>query len=211
MYCHNCGQKVIGKFCSHCGTQVAGGELPTPSPPSGDWKTEKRFDFLPKHSDVRKMIAQFAEQSSQKISADEYLKLADLAFGSLMGGVSASKLGSVLVPIYQKTGISTGKSQTRNLRPTIQELIVKSLCALAKNGFPIESSEAAADGIVFTAKVPSDLWSWEGRLVLSIQDNDDFREVKIAVKIKGQLYDWGKSKKIIAKVFRDIETIAIPF
>lgn len=203
MYCHNCGNKVIGNYCSNCGTKIKdenSSNAPT------NWALEQNFDELIKYPEVRALISAYAEKSSKSLSSKEFLSLVDLAFVPI-GGLSLKKLTDVIVPVYQKLGISTGKSAKEKFNQPVQLVIVKSLCSLAINGYPLESSDKAINGLVLTAKIPSDMWTWGGNILITIEDFSSYTEVNVDAKIKGQLYDWGKSKGVIKKIFSDIENI----
>ena len=207
MYCHNCGKKVIGNFCSNCGTKVIGGN-PDPSNAKIDWTAEQELDRLIKYPEVRKEISKYANESKKRLSSQKFLELVDLTFAPLVG-LSTKSLSEIIVPLYHKLGINTGKSAKRNFNQIIQEVIVKSLCSLAKNGYPLKSCELAANGIVLTAEIPSSMWTWGGNIVISIEEITPFSEITIVTKIKGQLYDWGKSKKVIKKILSDIDNIKL--
>ena len=205
MFCHDCGKKVIGNYCSYCGTKVIGEkEIEANS----NWTTERNFDQLIKYPEVRKLISKYAQEATSTISAQEFLSFADLAFKPITG-ISSAKLADRLLPIFQKSGISTVKSTKVNLNQTIQELIIKVLCSLTKNGYPIDSTEDVHDGFIFVAQIPSDMWTWGGSIVISVEETEDLCILNIAAKIKGQIYDWGKSKKVIQKVLADIEEIEL--
>ena len=196
---------MFGNFCSSCGTKaLEQGSFKSEI----DWTVEKNFDKLIKHPEVREIILKYANESLKKNSAQEFLELADTVFESLLG-VSTKKVSDLVVPIYQKLGISTGKAERKKFNQPIQQVIVKSLCSLAKNGFPIESVEGASDGFVLTAKIPSDMWSWGGDIIISTEGSNSSSEINIATKIKGQLYDWGKSKKLIDSFLLDIQNIEL--
>ena len=46
--------------------------------------------------------------------------------------------------------------------------------------------------------------------MIELQQNDNKITVKINAVIKGQFYDYGKSKKIISRVLTDLKTIKLP-
>lgn len=207
MYCHHCGKEVFGNYCSNCGTQVMGANL---SHTGTSWDTESDFDKLIHYPAVRKIISKYADESPKRTSAKAFLKLVDTAIAPI-AGLSTETLAEIVVPIYEKIGISTGKSEMRQYHQSIQKVIVKSFCSLAKNGYPLDTYKKANNGIVLTATIPSDLWTWGGNIIISIEEFPSFTQVNIATKIKGQFYDWGKSKKLINKFLLDIDQIHLDF
>ena len=54
------------------------------------------------------------------------------------------------------------------------------------------------------------MWTWGGDIIITTEDFSSYTEVNVDAKIKGQLYDWGKSKGVIKKIFSNIENIKIP-
>lgn len=201
MYCHNCGKELFGNYCSNCGAKAISA---APGSEGLDWRSERNFNLLMKHPEVRKLIAKYADQASEKMSAKEFLQLVDLLFIPL-AGLSTEKISSKIVPLYKSLGISTGKTASRVFTQSIQESVVKSLCSLAKRGYPLESLDGASDGVILVAKIPSDMWTWGGKVVISIREEESVSEINIATKIGGQLYDWGKSKKLIEGFILDME------
>lgn len=206
MYCSNCGAKVSGNFCSICGTKSSS-ESQSTAPTSDLHRTlESRYEDLVKRAEVRRLIESYASQSSSGVSADEFLKLADLAFKPLTG-VSLHSISQIVVPVFQKMGIKTGRSYTHTFPVAAPDAIVKVLCSLAKNGYPLQSVEQGNNGLLLMAKLNSDLWTWGGDIVITVEDLQSKALVSIDVKIKGQLYDWGKSKSVIEKISGDMVNI----
>jgi len=205
MYCHNCGKEVFGNFCSSCGSKVIGDQS---SASDIDWTSERNFEKLIKYPEVRKVISKFADGSAKKTSSQQFLEWADWVMVPL-AGVSVKKISTVAVPIYEKLGIRTGKSAKKTFDQPIQPMIVKTLCSLAKSGYPLKSFEAASDGIALTAEIPSDLLQWGGNIIISIEEIGTTSELTIATKIKGQFFDWGTSKKLIKNIFIDMDQIEL--
>lgn len=209
MYCQNCGAVVTGNFCSNCGAKVivpADAVINPPEP--AVVALENKYESLIKQPEVRNLIAKYAQQSPHTLSAQDFLQLADLAYKPIPG-VSFSKLSEAVVPIFTKLGIHTGKSFEETISATTSDVIVKVLCSLAKNGYTLKTVDQATNGIIVHAEISSDFWTWGGDLLLVIEECQLDTKVKIDVKIKGQLYDWGKSKGVIDKIVNDINTIKI--
>jgi hypothetical protein len=51
------------------------------------------------------------------------------------------------------------------------------------------------------------MWSFEGELVISFRRLSNGTQIAAATKIRGQLYDWGKSKQQLEQLFGDIKEI----
>lgn len=176
--------------------------------PDPSFALDSKYEAVLKKPEVRLLIQQFARQSSASISAEEFLKLADFAFKPV-AGVSLVQITQIVVPIAQKLGIQTGKSSTHSFAMPATEVIVKLLCSLAKNGYALQTVEKGSNGLVLLAKLSSDFWTFGGDILITLEDQDSNTLVSIDVKIKGQLYDWGKSKSVIDKITGDINNISI--
>ena len=228
MFCSECGSEAQGKFCWNCGTPLSQGqaESSTPEPvplelvevgASGpsilpiewlDWSEEIRYETLLKHPEVREMIALHASQAAEKVSGEQYLELCDIALKPLVGGVQISKVAALMQPIYASWGIGTGKSRTEVLTAPAGTVLVSILCSLAKNSQQVEHVEQGEDGCVIEAKLPSDIWSLAGSLVIAVERARGGMKIEAATRISGQFVDWGKSSRALQTLFDDTVTIA---
>ena len=207
MYCHQCGAEACGNYCSHCGAQLttADGTL---EPAPQDWAEEIRYDVLLRQPDVRELIAHHASQSRKHMSADDFLGLCDKAFVPLVG-VSLSTIGAIAQPIYTALGIRTGKTQRGSFPIPTGKVLVAALCSLARHGQSLNDVEQGQDGCLLRADIPSDMWSFAGELLVTIQRQEQSSSVEAATAIKGQLCDWGKSKRILTELFDDIRGLTV--
>ena len=67
----------------------------------------------------------------------------------------------------------------------------------------------ANNGIVLIASIPSSMKTFGGEIIISLEEKAAETKVTVDAKIKGQLYDWGKSKSIVKALFLDIEEIEL--
>lgn len=219
MYCSNCGAKAAGNFCSRCGARLASSQEPPPLPqdwqdergaqppvPSHDWKDEIRYDVLLHFPKVRDLIARHAAQAREGTSAEDFLKFCDKALAPLMD-VSLSTVVSIALPIYTRIGIKTGKTRKEVLPGRAGKILVAALCSLARYGRQLKQVHQGEDGCVLEAVLPSDMWSSQGELVVSIRRQRTETHVEAATKIPGQLFDWGKSKQCLNQLFEDLESL----
>jgi hypothetical protein len=210
MFCQNCGSPASGNYCTNCGAKLttANQDLPAPntsSSPALSWKQETTLEGLLSNPEVREMIADSAAQSTKQMSGEEFLGVADSLIKPLGKDLSLKKLAEIVVPIFQDMGIKNEHSMLWIVRYPILEVTVKAICTMARNNCRLTRAKKAANGIVLLGTIPSDFWSWSGDLVITLEDLHPSTRVQINTKIKGQLYDWGKSKRIIHTLLRDIE------
>jgi hypothetical protein len=80
---------------------------------------------------------------------------------------------------------------------------------LARHGQPLNRVEQGQDGCLLNAAISYDIWSFAGDFLVTVQRQDQGSSVEAATVIKAQLYDWGKSKRILTNLFNDIRALPI--
>lgn len=206
MYCHQCGAKAYGNYCSNCGKKlitVNSNLEPLPQ----DWTNEIRYEILLRIPEVRDLIARHASQAQKHMSADDFLEFCDKAFVPLTG-VSLAKIGAIVQPISATLGIKTGKTRKEFFKKPAGMVLVAAICSLARHGQPLNKVEQGEDSCLLKAGLPSDMWSFKGDFLITIQHQQQGSSVEAATVIKAQLYDWGKSKRIISELFDDIKSLS---
>lgn len=207
MYCHQCGAKTYGTYCSHCGAKLITADSDFEPLPQ-DWADEIRYEVLLRRPEIRDLIARHASQSQKRMSADDFLELCDKAFVPLTS-VSLSKIGAIVQPIYATLGIKTGKTRKEFFTAPAGKVLVAAICSLARHGQPLNKAEQGQDGCLLKVGLPSDMWSFSGDFLITIQRQEQGSSVEAATVIKGQLYDWGKSKRILTELFDDIKGLPV--
>lgn len=208
MFCHQCGAKAQGAYCSQCGTKLVtpDGTLepsPTTQEETDDWCQEVRYDALLKYERIREVIARNASQCQKRMSGEEFLALCDKAFAPVPG-LSLAKIGAIAQPLLADLGVKTGKTRKERVEAPPGKVIVAALCSLARRGQSLQDVQQGQDGCLLRAGLPSDLFSLAGDLLVTVQRQDQGTAVEAATVIKGQLYDWGKSKRILSTLYEDI-------
>jgi hypothetical protein len=120
-------------------------------------------------------------------------------------------VASILAPIFSHLGIQTGNSRMEVMSAQIGKTLVGILCWLARSGLTLQKVHQGEDGCVLQAVIPSDLWSWEGILVLAVQRDRAGTRVEAATEISGQLYDWGKSRQYLNQLFDELASFLSRF
>ena len=200
MFCSNCGTKGDGNFCRQCGSPLKDAS-PRFDAVDQDWSGEVLYKRLIQVPEVRALIEKHASMAQKGLSGEEFLAFADKV---LPLGISLEKLGSVVQPIYAQLGIKTGEERSESFPIPPGTLIVSALCSLARNGQILQQVRQLEDGCLLEALLPSDLWSWQGILYVSVRKAGTGSRVDGAVDIKGQLFDWGKSDRCLETLFSDI-------
>lgn len=205
MYCSECGQPARGKFCSHCGAPLIPSqpaEALTPNAIVPDWDREVHYDVILNYPGVRETIERHAREAPQRLSGEKFLQLAEKVMPT---GVPLESLAAVVQPLYARLGIKTGKERVQELSAPVGKAIVRTLCSLASHGQIVRSVTQANDGCLFEAELPSDIFAMEGKFLVSVRRTGfELAEVRGITCIEGQLYDWGKSKRCLEQLFRDL-------
>ncbi|MEO6192020.1 MAG: hypothetical protein ABIS20_03360 [Thermoanaerobaculia bacterium] len=199
MYCSNCGAKAEGSFCSSCGKPLEKSDGSSGALFS-DWSNEVRYDFLLKIPEVRSKVASYTNHDAKVITGEEFLKLCD----SVPLGLPISKVITAAYPILAKSRVRTGKSRVEHLSSPPGKTLVATLCALSLRGLSLRHVHQEEDGCVLEAVLPSDVWSLEGDLVVAVRRGGVGALVEASTKIKGQMFDWGKSRRCLDMFFSDL-------
>jgi hypothetical protein len=204
MFCSHCGAEASGNFCSSCGSRLTSSDGASLVP--GAWQEECRYQVLLHFPEVRDLIAKHAAKSQKGMTGEQILGLFDKAFKPI-DGVSLTTVASIAIPIYSHLGVETGKQRTAFTSYPIGKTVVAIVCSLARYGRTLKQVHQGEDGCVLEAVLPSDIWSFEGQLVISVQRTEEWTQVEAATKIPGQLYDWGKSNQCLDQLFDDLESL----
>lgn len=209
MYCAECGESVRGKFCSNCGTRAgeSADELTLADVVDG-WAHEVRYDTLLKFPAVRAMIEQHERQAPKRLSGEQFLALADKLMPQ---PVPLEGLAAVTQIVLTRLGVKTDRRREERVAAPVGEVIVRILCSIARNGQKIRGVTQAADGCVIEAAQPSDVWSLEGTLLITVRrraDNVAESEVSVTATVTGQVFDWGKNRRSIDGLFGDVRRAA---
>jgi hypothetical protein len=176
---------------------------PTVNPVVVNWDQEWRYDELMKVADVRRMIERHAGMARSVISGEQFTKFADKI---LQNPIPSDKLAAFAQPIFGSFGIKTGKDRTVVVDAPIGRAMVRVLCSLARHGQSLRGVQQGPDGCIFAAVLPSDPMSLEGDVSVTVRRRDaGASNVTAAMKITGQLYDWGKCRRALDAFLADMQ------
>jgi hypothetical protein len=167
-----------------------------------NWENEWRYDELVKVPEVRQMIERHTAMARAGISAEQFTKYADKI---LQNPLPSDKLAAFAQPIFGSFGIRTGKDRTEVISAPVGRVMLRVLCSLARHNQSLRGVQQASDGCTFTAVLPSDPMSLEGEVVVTVRRRDPGTELTAAMKITGQLYDWGKCRRALDAFFTDMQ------
>ncbi len=212
MYCSHCGAEAAGNFCAACGTALATSVEPRrviepehPPAPT-DWADLVDYDVLLRVPEVRDLIAAHAARSTTKMTGEQFLEICDKMISPLTAGVALSPLAKVGQSMYAKLGVKTGKTRTEFLPSPAGRVLVRALCSLAERGHELQTAQSASDGCMLEATLESDMLSFAGKVIVSIERVPQGTKVEALTNIPGQWFDWGKSTRCLATLFDDLRS-----
>jgi hypothetical protein len=184
---------------------------PSTSPQPSDWADEFRLEVLLARPEVQSMVSACAHNARASMSGEEFLRrfantvplLAPVP-GARSAFLNAAARG-------HERGLSrghqTGKSQSAEFAAPIGHVITAVLCSLARNSQAVTGTEQLEDGCILTADIPSDRKTFGGILTIEIGPTPNGTAVEGTATIPGQVYDWGKSKKVLATLIADVPAL----
>lgn len=171
-----------------------------------DWRDSIDVQAILASSDVRGLIADVSGNRPGGMSGEQFLDISDKVFSAIgIGSVSTKRIAEVAQPLYARIGIKTGKEEQRGFRSLPGATIAATLCSLASRNQSLKNAAQADDGCVLTATVPSSIYAFEGDLMVTIERHAEGAMVTGAVTIPGQAFDWGRSKRVLRDLFKDID------
>ena len=214
MFCSNCGAAdVSGRFCSNCGAPLA---APPPEgtpqqPAQVDWSNEVSYVALMRIPEVRERIARQTELAPHAMTGEEFLGVADKMLGPLTGSViPTAPVAQLAMELWTRVGVKTGKIGQQAFQWPVGRVIVATLCSLGRRGMTVASVRQAEDGVTIEAQIPSDWRSLAGELAITVAREGTGSRVEAGTTVSGQLFDWGKSKGVLAHLFADVAELAEP-
>jgi hypothetical protein len=204
MFCSECGKESAGKFCWNCGAPLhaGGGTQPVPISPSvrEEWQNDIDYEKLISNPAVRDLLAK-QKPAAVRMTGEEFAE----SFGKIVK--SPVSLGPVMAIMHDFSArfVHTGKTRSEHYRRPVGRVIVSALCALAKGGYKVQGVSQASDGCMMICEIPSDMFSFAGQLLVTIQREPEGASVHANTRIEGQLFDWGKSNRCLNQLFNGIE------
>ena len=206
MFCSECGKQIHGKFCCHCGSPLsarsAADATPTVDAVDIDWNTEVRYALLMRDPQVRAAIDQHARLAPKRMSAEQFLAIADKLIPQ---PVSMEAVAALAQPLWAKLGMRTGKELAGHVDAPVARVIVRALCSLARRGQPLKTASQGEHGCSLEAELPSDVFSMAGSLHVTLWRTDRGTGVSANTNIDGQWTDWGKSRRCLEQLLRDLQ------
>jgi hypothetical protein len=166
-----------------------------------NWEQDVRYEAILQHPGVRTTIERHAKLAPKRMTGEQFLALADKLVPM---GVSMETLAGIAQSLFTRLGLKTGKHRTQQVTAPAGRVLVRALCSLARRGQSLRSVSQADDGCLLEAALPSDMYSLEGDLLVSIRRQGPIASVDATAQIGGQLFDWGKSNRCLDQLFDDL-------
>ena len=157
-----------------------------------------------KHPSCAEMITEAVKKHRGGMSAEEFLD------NFTVGFLPAAAVGKQIAQKSSLKSVTAGKTRcTTNYGYVCLGL----LCCLVEQGLlPNKISEAVkARECLIVADVPSSPLTWNGEFSARIIGQPMNYNVEATVTFRGQMFSWGRGKRIIAKVFADLASYVSRF
>ena len=199
MFCVECGTAVTGRFCAACGARVAAPAAP--ATPDSAYTNEVRYDVLIANATVRARVAEATAGVERTMSAEDFLKGAEQAFATTGVFAPLRFVAGTAVPMFSALGINFERARTATIARPTGTVIVETICDLARHGRAVCGVRQFETGCALEAVVPSDAIAWEGRMHVSCRRSGAGTLVEAAMTIKGQGFDFGRSRRMLDALF----------
>jgi hypothetical protein len=190
------------------------------TPPIESWQDEHRIEVLLNHPSIRFRVEQAAQGSSRPMSAERLMKTEMAVIGAIPGlqviGL-AGYLGSLAArPIAEARGWRVERSASMSYSQPIGKVTVAMLCALARNGYPIQRTAQRDDGSYLEAVLPSNWQSWKGTLACTVTKKPGGTEIQIKSVIPGKdtVFSKGwadRGSKVISSILDEVRRDSASF
>ncbi len=107
--------------------------------------------------------------------------------------------------------IGTGTEATRVFEQPYGYIALAVLIFLAERRMRVTGIAEAHGEDLIEAVLPRNFLSSEGQLVVRLRADEGKVVLAAAVKVPGQLYDWGRSKRTLAKLVETVDTHVVTF
>lgn len=200
MFCVHCGASGAAAFCSSCGkSQVA----ETKSDPrlevsDVDWDSSLDYDRLLRQPEARSRIAAAGKSAFRGITSEDFLAIFD-AVSPI--GISMQKVTDVLIPIYDKMGFNSQRCVQRSFLAPAGRTLLAVLCSMAAKSCTIANAEQDQDnadlGCRVFATIAGNVITNPGTMTATLRAIGERVDVRLDVKIAGQVYDWGRCQRLL--------------
>jgi hypothetical protein len=195
MFCSDCGKEASSRFCWKCGSELRGSGTSTPDALPKDWSQEIDYAKPIQIPEVKDRLAmQFPK--GKKISGEEWLAMYPKPVK--LGGQLGYALGLSM-------GLKVTKARSEVLPKPCGEVLVSVLRHIAGSRLTISRVRQLSEAVILVCEIPSDLWSFKGELLVTVSRTPTGTKVDAALTIPGQMYDMGKGKRIVEKLFNAIK------
>jgi hypothetical protein len=210
MFCTQCGRQFgeTDNFCAGCGAPRSSATSPPPeeTDPGIDWRASTDPRLIMNHPEVRARVEKVTGANPQGMTAERFYELARPVMMITGAGPAPplKLLKDVALPLYAKFGVKSHTELSQGFRNSFGETLAAVFCSLASRSQPVEDIADATDGCVVTSKMASSIWSWEGKMVVTLEARPEGTLLKAAITVPGQTSDWGKAKRVLQDLIDDV-------
>lgn len=172
-----------------------------------EWHSSHEYRRVMYEDDVVQMVRRFDGSGVSSMTAEEAMKAqAPLlkVLGNPIPPAIMGELGMRSAEFWSNRGLNKEYGEEVVYDIPIGLVIAGTLCAFASRGHMIERCEQASDGCALVARMRSSMFSNGGEVMVAIEEIDDLTHVQFAATAKGQVFDFGQTKRSVGDMAEDI-------
>lgn len=200
MFCASCGQEAHGRFCSNRGKELGEKDPLSASSSPAHWTQQTNYEALMAYPEVKHKLAHQVMRG-KRLTEEELLR-------------HEPKVVTTLYAYDQSfcamLNMKTGKSDARTLAKPCGSIIVAAMCYLTWARFEVTTVRQGIDLVALSSKITSDVCIPEGELNIFISKlEEELTRIEIKTHFPGIIIDWGRSKRILTKLFAFCEEAGV--
>jgi hypothetical protein len=143
-------------------------------------------------------LARALQNATRYESAEEFLRHRPLKVR--LGAAAAKKIG-------EEMGLQSRTTDASTLLARYGHALLALLCGLAEQGISLTEmgEQRKGEDCLLVATVPSSALSGSGELSAHLTGRQEDYRIEATVTFKGQKFAWGRGKRILKRLFRDVE------
>jgi hypothetical protein len=175
--------------------------------PTGSWRETVIATEVLHHDEVRQLVSGASGLHGHGMTAEEFFKVAKPMMKAVSPGselVPMEAIAELSVGLGTRLGIKSGTEMRTVFAHPPGRVIAAVLCSFASRGQNLSACEQGRDGCALSAKLPSSLFTWTGDILATLVRQPEGTVMVANITIPGQMYDWGKGKKVLEDLISDV-------
>ncbi len=166
------------------------------------WAHDVDFQKLTGRGGVRRQLEAAARQARGGVSADRWIDLLDNTVPR------PAKAAIATMSLLEQLRVQSGESRLVALPQPTGLVSVALLKFLARHGQPLIEVRQAADGCLFVATIPADVWQCKGTLYVQLQRTEGETLAEFRAVVPGHTTDTAGRSRLLDELVGDLRRSA---